>query len=103
MTSSIGEGLVTPPESHDQEYNTLGNTRVDHDYQILETGEVKSTNQNSQSITKNCVNVVTREAVEESGSHDDNTSNQIDSGLVGTRDCDIESEDIDKTYDNLKH
>ena len=95
---------ATPPESHDQEYSTLDNTRVDHDYQILEAGEVESTNQNSQSITENDVNVeITREAIEDSGSHDDDTSDQIDSGLVGTQDCDIESEDADKTYDNLKH
>ena len=39
------------------------------------------------------------EAIENS----DNKSYQIDSGLVVTQDCDIESEDIDKTYDNLKH
>ena len=95
---------ATPPESHDQEYSTLENTRVDHDYQILEAGEVKSTNQNSQSITENYVNAeITREAIEDIGSHDDDTSDEIDSGLVGTQDCDIESEDIDKTYDNLKH
>ncbi len=80
---------ITPPESHDQEYSTLDNTRVDHDYQILEAGEVKSTNQNSQSITENYVNVATREAVEDSGSHNDDTSDQIDSGLVGTQDCNI--------------
>ena len=43
------------------------------------------------------------EAVEDSGSHDADKSDQIDSWLVGTQDCDIESEDIDKTYDNLKH
>ncbi len=95
----------TPPESHDQEYSTLNNTRVDHYYQILEAGEVKSTNQNSQSITKNYVNVeITREAVENNGNHGDDTNDQIDSGLVvGTQDCDIESENTDKTYDNLKH
>ncbi len=39
------------------------------------------------------------EAIEDS----DNKSDQIDSGLVGTQDCDIESENTDKTYDNLKH
>ena len=65
---------------------------------------MKSINQNSQSITENYRNVeITREAVQNRGSHDDDTSDQIDSGLVGTQDCDIESEDIDKTYDNLKH
>ncbi len=80
----------THPESHDQEYSTLDNTRVDHDYQILEAGEVKSTNQNSQSITENYVNVeITREAVENNGSHGDNTNDQIGSGLVGTQDCNI--------------
>ncbi|XP_064397462.1 uncharacterized protein LOC135344209 [Halichondria panicea] len=92
---------TTPPESHDQEYSTLDNTRVDHDYQILEAGEVELTNQNSQSITENDVNVEI--TIEDSGSHDDDTSDQIDSGLVGTQDCDIESEDADKMYDNLKH
>ena len=92
---------TTPPESHDQEYSTLDNTRVDHDYQILEAGEVELTNQNSQSITENDVNVEI--TIEDSGSHDDDTSDQIDSGLVGTQDCDIESENTDKTYDNLKH
>ncbi len=80
----------THPESHDQEYSTLDNTRVDHDYHILEAGEVKSTNQNSQSITENYVNVeITREAVENNGSHGDDTNDQIDSGLVGTQDCNI--------------
>ena len=81
---------TTPPESYDQEYSTLDNTKVNHDYQILEAGKMKSTNQNSQSITENYVNVeITREAVENSGSHDDDTSDQIDSGLVGTQDCNI--------------
>ncbi len=90
---------TTPPESHDQEYSTLDNTGGDHDYQILEAGEAESTNQNS--ARANYVNVeITGEALEDRG---DDASDQIDSGQVGTQDSDIESEDADKTYDNLKH
>ena len=43
---------------------------------------------------------ITGEALEDRG---DDASDQIDSGQVGTQDSDIESEDADKTYDNLKH
>ncbi len=95
---------TTHPESHDQEYSTLDNTGVNHDYHILEAVEAESTNQNSQSATENYMNVeISREAIKENVRHDDSASNQIDSGQVGTQDSDIESENADKTYDNLKH
>ncbi len=74
---------------------------MNHDYQIL---EAESTNQNSQNATENYMNVeISREAIKDSVNHDNGASNQIDSGQVGTQDSDIESEDADKTYDNLKH